>query len=111
MTTNRMTGMALLWLGGMLISAIINEQVFGASEASLFSGIMQPSFSDSPNVLQMFSGFFVVAWEWIQLIFKMLTFDFAFFTGYFVIIRLFFVALSVGIVWGIVSMMRGTSSG
>jgi len=59
----------------------------------------------------MMSGFFTIAWAWIQLIFKMLFFDFAFFTGYFVILRLFCIALSVGVIYGIVSMLRGTSSG
>jgi hypothetical protein len=57
-----------------------------------------------------FFSFIAVAQAWLMAIVGMLTWDYSFLTGTWVLLRWLLTAFTVGFIWGIVQLVRGTSS-
>ena len=56
------------------------------------------------------TSYFTVAWDKIQVLWDMFWWDYAFFTGAWIFLRFFFIAVSVGIILSLVWSLIGRSS-
>jgi hypothetical protein len=95
------------YMGGQLLSNMCESIWWGADHltfVNLLSGayvITGSSGSDFMNML-------VVAWTWVVAFFGILSWDYSFLTGDWMILRwLFFFPMTVGFVWGAIQLARG----
>jgi len=116
MRTTWIIAIALLWVGGMFISDTIESQYFSATTASLLWQALHPEFASFSNPLTAIGGFFILVWDYIQIIWAMLTWDYSFlkstatYSNPFEILRVFGWCLSFGFVVSIILAVRGTAS-
>ncbi len=103
-------GMVLLNVVGQVISLSIEGNYLGEETTSALYSAMNPPFITATNPLTAVGGFFISAWDWIQVIWEFLSWDFAFFTDEFILFRLGMIAFSVGVTVSLVLAIRGTSS-
>jgi len=105
-----MTGFALLFLIGTVISVTIEGQYVGVDEANVFYRVMNPNFGSFTNPLSAIGGFFIMVWDWIQAVWAILTWDYSFLQGSFKMFRYVGWAGSVAIVVSLVLAVRGVGS-
>lgn len=65
---------------------------------------------DLGNPLAAASGIVVGTWNLVKSCFQILTWDYAFFTGYWMVVRYFFMTISLGVIVALFLSLRGTSS-
>lgn len=65
---------------------------------------------DLGNPLAAASGVVVGIWNLVKATFQMLTWDYAFFDGYWLVVRYFFMTISLGVIVALFLSLRGTSS-
>jgi len=104
--------LAILFLGGTILSGLLDMQYIGSGEASLFQRLIeggeQLNFS---NPITGIYSILKVGWTYMQLIWAMFWWDYSFFYGSYEIIRYFCWTISVGIIVSLIlSITRGTSS-
>jgi len=105
-------GMGMLFVVGSLWSGICEQQYLGNETAGVFWSMLNTFDSlNFSNPLSAGWSLFVGTWAMIKCAFQMLLWDYAFLTGYFVILRVFLITISVGIVISIVLALKGASSG
>lgn len=104
------TGITLLFLIGTVISVTIQGQYFGESEANIFYKLINPTFTSFTNPLTAVGGFFLWVLDWIKALWVLFTWDYAFLTGSWYMLRVAGWAVSVSFVVGIVMAIRGTGS-
>ncbi len=75
----------------------------GTGAATTFDTLLNPRMALYTDEGAQSSSTFSIAWEWLQALVGALTFDYAFFTGGWMIIRLFFVAIGVGVLVSLAS--------
>jgi len=95
------------------LSGVIEQQYFGTTEAGVFYHLLtdykELSFT---NPLVAVGTFVTVTWSYIKTIWAMFWFDYAFFEGYWEIVRYFFWCISLGVIVSLIlAAVRGVSSG
>lgn len=105
-----LTGLALLYLGGMLISLTLEGQYIGADEANVFHGLLNPEFGSFTNPISAIGGFFIAVWGFIQALWAMFTWNYSFLDGPMEIFRYVGWAASIGMIVSLVLAVRGTGS-
>ena len=94
-------------LSGILEMLYLTPQEAGILYRLLY-GYKEISFS---NPLIAVVTLISVAWEYIKTLWDILSWNYAFFDGYWAIVRFFFIGISVGIVASLIlSVTRGVSS-
>lgn len=94
-----------------LICGII-EGVYlaGSGTMPLLEELMKPSIPTYTSTIGGVVSFFSVSTSYLQLLFRAMTFDYAFFTNEWVIVRILFMCFSVGIIlYLVLSVIRGNS--
>ena len=101
-------GIALLWVLINLISSIVTGTFFDASTPTLLDIALNPSLLTSVNpanlALGQSQGVNPLSTLW-GAIWQVLSFDYPFFTGFYIIFRWMFCCLSLGFLWGIFQAM------
>jgi len=105
-----MTGFALLYLVGMIISLTLEGQYLGVDEANVFYRVMNPNFGSFTNPISAIGGFFIMVWTWIQALWAILTWDYSFLRGSWEVLRYVGWAGSLAMVVSIVLAVRGVGS-
>lgn len=111
MRTGYIIFIMIVFLSGTIISQTLEyqESLTSANCTTTFNVLLQPGFMETGAVPII--GFFIVAWEWIKVIWNALTWNYTFLIGTpWEILRYFGLAISIGIVVGIVFAIRGSSS-
>ena len=105
-----MTGFALLYLVGVVISLTLEGQYFGTAEHSVFYDVMNPKLGSFVNPLSAIGSFFIMVWTWIQALWAILTWDYSFLRDAWKILRYVGWAGSLAMVVSIVLAVRGVGS-
>ena len=105
-----LTAMGLLFLVGTIISLTLEGQYLDTGDTSIFWNIVHPTFTNYTNPLLAIGGFFIWMLDWARALWKMLWWDYSFFTGSYEVFRYVGLAVSVGFVVSIVLAIRGTGS-
>lgn len=110
---NKLIGVVMLWVTLAMINGVCELNYVGSSEQSVLNTLFTGWRGiEGASFIANAAGFINYLWDWFNALFRLLFFDFAFFQGEWGIIRwVFFIPIAIGIIWMIVSMMRGTSSG
>jgi hypothetical protein len=101
-------GIALLWILLNLISGLVTGTFFDASAPTLIDIALNPTILTSVNptnlALGQMQGLNPLSTLWTAL-WQALSFDYPFFTGFYVIFRWIFCVLSLGFLWGIFQVL------
>lgn len=101
-------GLGVLLFGMALLSGICEMVYIGNVEQSRLWALLHPEFVEYSDPLNFVMGLFNTAWNWVKNLLDVLTFNYAFFQGGWSILRwMLFMPIGAGIVWGVVSMLRG----
>lgn len=93
------------------ISYIIEMKTYGSAELTTLYTLTHPQITESTNLVGTLFSYVNAGWDFMITVLNMLTWNYAFFDGWVAIFRyLIFIPISVGMVWAIVSLIRGTSS-
>lgn len=93
-----------------LISGVIESTFFSSTDAGIFWGLMNPQVPEITNPVTAAFAVFSVAWSYIWSILRILAFDYAFYQGGFVIFRVIFCCLSIGMILSLILSLRGGST-
>jgi len=111
MKTYWLIGFIVLFILLSIISGIVEMTYIGEAEASRIQLLLQPELPESTiPIIGTAVAWVNLAWDWLKNLWHMFWFDYAFFTGGYIIIRYFFIAISVGIIFSIILALRGTSN-
>ncbi len=110
MRTTWIVGIVMLYLLGAVISGTLELEYVGAGTTGTLFDLIQPDFASITNPLTAIAGFFIMLWGWIQALWKVFWWDYAFFTGNWEILKYFGWCVSIGIVVSLVLAVRGTGS-
>jgi len=113
MKTSWLIGLASLMVILTVVSGIIEQTYLGTEQTGTLWGILASfkAIEFSYNIFAVVGDIIVAVGTLVQGIWKMLTFDYAFFTGVWAIFRWLFVAIGVGVAVSLALAIRGTSSG
>lgn len=117
-----LVGLAMLWLIGTLISLTLEGSYIGQEAqyddlgnrigtVSTLDKLMTPEFSEMTNPVSFVVGVFNVVWDYLGVLWNMLWWDYAMFTGVWSIFKYFGWCISLGVIVSLVLAIRGTSSG
>jgi hypothetical protein len=111
MHTNWLIGTFFLMIIASLISGIIELQYLGgnADVVAVFEQIFNPGAVSSGTVLGINIGFISTSIAFITGLWRAFWFDYAFFTGAYGIIRIFFIAINLGVIVSLAMDLRRTS--
>lgn len=103
----------IIFVGGTLLSGLLEQQYLGSGETGvIFRLLNNYKEIEFTNPLVALGTFVTVAWSYIQTLWAIFWWDYAFFHGSWAIFRYFFMSISVGIVVSLVlAAVRGVSSG
>jgi hypothetical protein len=108
---------AACFAGLSALSAIAELNWYGTSEISVINFFIDPSSILQVNstlasvpVIGSVLSFLSIPANFLTMLWKMLVFDYSYLTGDLIYLRIFFCCFSFGMVWGIISWLRGTSS-
>ena len=94
-----------------LLSGVLEMAYLGQHEVStMWKAMTAFDAVDLGNPLSAASGVVVGMWNLIKAVFQMLMWDFSFFTGYWMLVRYVFMAISLGVIVALFLSLRGTSS-
>lgn len=100
----------------MLLLNIVNgicemSWVTGEAESKLYQLLAMPVAEETSFLgIGASTSYFTIAWDKIQVLWGMFWFDYAFFTGPWVYLRFFFIAIGAGIIISLVWSLIGRSS-
>jgi hypothetical protein len=111
--------MSIRWIIGLGIIYVvlsvlggIGEQVYlGSTEASTINTLFDLHMPAYTNVLSFGLAAIQVTADWIQGVWQILTFDYSFFQGEWIIVRYVFCAFGAGIGFGLVMSFLGIIRG
>ncbi len=111
MHTNWLIGTFFLMIIASLISGIIELQYLGgnADVVAVFEQIFNPGAVSSGTVMGINIGFISTSIAFITGLWRAFWFDYAFFTGAYGIIRIFFIAINLGVIVSLAMDLRRTS--
>jgi len=118
-------GLAMLWIIGSLISLTLEGSYLGQDAQWAMDGtdrvevgtistldkLMRPEFSEMTNPISFVVGVFNIVWSYLGVIWNMLWWNYAMFTGVFSVFKYIGWCISLGVVISLVLAIRGTSSG
>jgi len=110
MRTTWIVGLCMLFFIGTGISLTLEMQYAGTGVIDVFFALMKPDFSSFTNPLTAVGGFFIMVWDWIDAMWKVLWWDYSFFTGSWEILKYLGWCVSIGLIVSIVLAVRGTGS-
>lgn len=110
MRTNWIVGFVMLFFIGTVISLTLELQYLGTDTTDNFLGLMRPDFGAYTNPLTAVGGFFIMVWSWVQAFWKMVWWDYSFFSGYWVGFKYLGWTISIGIIFSLVLAVRGVGS-
>ena len=114
MKTSWIIGIWILFIGGSIISGIVEMQYLSGStdEAGVFTNLMTaPVLGDNVNLFTIIGAVIKITVGWVGAIWDMLWWDYAFFTGGWVIFKwVLLFPLSIGLITTIVMAIRGVGS-
>ena len=110
MRTTWIVGICMLFLIGTGISLTLEKQYAGTGLVDTFLALMRPDFVSFTNPLIAIGGFFIMVWEWIQVLWSVFWWDYSFFTGVWEIFKYVGWCISIGIVVSIILAIRGVGS-
>jgi len=94
-----------------LVNGWIEMEYLGNSNAgllhTLFTGYREIEFT---NPIIAVGSFISVVWTYIKAAFDIMTWNYAFFYGYWEIVRYIFMCISIGVTVSLILAARGTSS-
>lgn len=105
--------MATLFIACSLLSGLLEWQYLGTSQAGVFYRLLTDYKEiEFTNPLVAVGTFVSVGWEYIKTIWAMFWWDYAFFDGYWAILKYaIFYPISIGLIVSLVlSAIRGVSS-
>jgi len=107
-------GLWMLFIGGALLSGILEMQYLGGSESvsGVFNSLMSVPSLANLNFLEIVGAVIGIVWNWIQAFWDMLWWNYAFFDDSWAIIKwILFYPLSVAmVVTTVMAIGRGVSS-
>ena len=113
MKTSYFIGLSILFVVLTLISGIC-ELDYAKSIGSIthLEALMKPDIPSYNNPIGAVAAYITVAWSYVQTLWSMLWFDYAFFDGGWIWIRyIFFIPISIGLVLTLVlSIFKGVGS-
>jgi hypothetical protein len=102
--------MGMLFVVASLWSGILEQQYLGNESAGVLFSVMDTFDSlNFSNPLSAGWSLFVGTWAIIKCAFQMLLWDYAFFTGYYIIFRVLLITISVSIIISLVMALKGAS--
>ena len=110
MRTTWVVGIAMLYLVGSMMSLTLEGEYLGTGVTDTFFRIMRPEFATFTNPLTAIGGFFVWVWAWVQALWAMFSWNYAFLTGYWEVLRYVGWCVSMGVVVSLILAIRGTGS-
>lgn len=104
--------LAMLFLGGTILSGLLEQQYLGTSSAGMFHDLMngykELNFS---NPFVAITSVISVAWDYVQMLWNLFWWNYSFFYGTWEVVRYFCWCISIGIIASLImSVTRGTSS-
>lgn len=94
-----------------LLAGVLEMAYLGQHEVSTLWKAMSAFDSIQMwNPLSWGFGVLVGTWNLVQAVFQMLMWDYAFFDGYWMVARYFFMTISLGVIVALFLSLRGTSS-
>jgi len=95
-----------------LLSGIIEQEYLGNSTAGLLSQVItRPEVTEVNNPLTFVATFVTQIWQILKVVWQAFTWDYAFFDGYWAIVRYaIFMPISVGMIVSLLMALRGVSS-
>lgn len=111
MHTNWLIGIFFLMIIASLISGVIEMQYLGGSAdvVAVFEQIFNPGAVSSGTVLGIDVGFITTSINFITGLWRAFWFDYAMFTGAYSIVRIFFIAINLGVIVSLAMDLRRTS--
>jgi len=114
MSNKWIIGLWILFIGGSLLSGILEMQFLtgsGVQEESVFEALMSPPAFTNMDILTFALTVITTTFEWIQAFFDIITWNYAFLTGSYSIIKwILLYPLSIAFVTSIVLAIRGVGS-
>lgn len=107
MTANKVIAIVMMWIIGQFICLSVNGEVYGMAGADGTRGFLNNFLT--VQALRKADGildYLEIPFEFVQDLIKIVSFDYPFFTGYFIIVRILLMALSAGVVYGLVTTLR-----
>lgn len=105
--------MIFLYLIGTIISTTIDGTWMTATDVAPIWGLMtQLGFSESSGLIQGIVGFITVPWTFVSFLWTVLSWNYGFLTdaGPWSMLRYFGWALSIGMVYSVMALLRGTTT-
>lgn len=94
-----------------IISGIIELGTMGAGELSTLQALMEPEVPEYTNPIGATAAYMTVAWDYMQNLWDILWFNYAFFEGEWLLIKyIVFWPVSIGIIMTFIFVMRGVGS-
>ena len=111
MKTSWFIGIIMLFGIFTVISGIIEMNTMGSDDISILQSLMQPQIPEFTNPLGAVFAVVNVAWDYLQVLWDVLWFDYAFFQGQWLYVKyLVFWPISVALVISLVFVLRGVGS-
>lgn len=112
MKTSWIVGAWIVFLGGNLLSGVLEQQYLGGSAGTsqVFNSLMNTPIVTDFNLLTLPIDLVLLAKDLFLALIQMLLWNYAFFTGGWEIVRWFLFAISVGIIVSTIMAIRGTGS-
>jgi len=111
MKTSWFIGLLTLWGIFTVISGIIEMNTLGEAEVGVFQALMQPEIPEFTNPIGAVFAFVNVAWDYLQNLWSVLWFDYAFFQGQWLYVKyIIFLPISISLVISLVFILRGVGS-
>jgi len=108
MSVRWIAGLSFVWILGTLVSLIIEGAWLGAGELNIMNSLTGFSVIEVGGIMgipKMAIGFLTHGLP------KLISWDYAFFTGKFTIFRWIMIPFSVAIIWGLIQLSMGAMQG
>lgn len=113
MTVNKFICIVLMWVVSQFICLSFEGAVIGVAGETGWRAILNKlSFFSIIDQNNGFSWFTIptALSNWWDSFYTLLSFNYSFFQGYMVIVRILLCVLSLGLIWGLISTFRGGTS-
>lgn len=113
MATKWMIFCIQLWVIGTIICGVVEFSYFTQGNTdTLFQFLNTVEGVSFSNPITMVYDIIITVWALVQMLLKLLLWDYSFFTGSLAIVRyVFFIPISIGVFLSFIFALRGTSSG
>lgn len=112
MSIKWMIGIVFCFVAFSLLCGIGEMTTFGEGEVTRLQVLVTaPNFTEVENVFEGITVLAAFTWDWVANFISMLLWDYSFFQGQWAMVKyLIYFPVSIGIIWGLVSALRGVRS-